>query len=302
MTKQEEIQKLKEEKDAVILAHYYVRPEIQEIADYIGDSYFLSKKAVDLPHRTIVFCGVSFMGESAKLLNPLKTVLMPDAEADCPMAHMVLRETIEKAREQYEDLAVVCYINSTAEIKSWSDVSVTSANAVQIVKNLPNQNILFIPDRNLAHFVAEQVPEKQFVFNEGYCPIHENMRAEELRELKQQHPSAKILVHPECSQEVLALADYIGSTSGIIEYAKASRDKAFIIGTESGVRYALQQAREDAEFFFPRTEPICTDMKRITLDKVIDALRHGTYEVNMDNGQADDAAKRTLTRMLELAT
>lgn len=220
MTRQEEIQKLKEEKDAVILAHYYVRPEVQEIADYIGDSYFLSKKAVDLPQRTIVFCGVSFMGESAKLLNPSKTVLMPDAEADCPMAHMVVRETIEKARAQYEDLAVVCYINSTAKIKSWSDVSVTSANAVQIVRNLPNQHILFIPDRNLAHFVAEQVPEKQFVFNEGYCPIHENMRAAELEELKIQHPSARVLVHPECSKEVLSLADYIGSTSGIIQFAK----------------------------------------------------------------------------------
>lgn len=160
MTKQLEIQKLKVEKDAVILAHYYVRPEVQEIADCIGDSYFLSRKAVEMPNRTIVFCGVSFMGESAKLLNPDKTVLMPDADADCPMAHMVTEETVKKARQQYEDLAVVCYINSTAEIKSWSDVSVTSANAVRIVRNLPNKNILFIPDRNLAHFVARNVPEK----------------------------------------------------------------------------------------------------------------------------------------------
>ena len=301
MTKQEEIQKLKEEKDAVILAHYYVRPEIQEIADYIGDSYFLSKKAVDLTQRTIVFCGVSFMGESAKLLNPSKTVLMPDAEADCPMAHMVTKETIEKARAQYEDLAVVCYINSTAEIKSWSDVSVTSANAVQIVRNLPNQHILFIPDRNLAHFVAEQVPEKQFVFNEGYCPIHENMRAAELRMLKEQHPSARVLVHPECNQEVLSLADYIGSTSGIIQFAKESADKEFIIGTESGVQYALQQARRDAVFYFPKTEPVCTDMKRITLEKIIHVLKFGTNEICMDNGQADEAAKQTLTRMLALA-
>lgn len=301
MTKQEEIQKLKEEKDAVILAHYYVRPEIQEIADYIGDSYFLSKKAVDLTQRTIVFCGVSFMGESAKLLNPSKTVLMPDAEADCPMAHMVAKETIEKARAQYEDLAVVCYINSTAEIKSWSDVSVTSANAVQIVRNLPHQHILFIPDRNLAHFVAEQVPEKQFVFNEGYCPIHENMRAAELRMLKEQHPSARVLVHPECNQEVLLLADYIGSTSGIIQFAKESADKEFIIGTESGVQYALQQARRDAVFYFPKTEPVCTDMKRITLEKIIHVLKFGTNEICMDNGQADEAAKQTLTRMLALA-
>lgn len=301
MTKQEEIQKLKEEKDAVILAHYYVRPEVQEIADYIGDSYFLSRKAVELPHRMIVFCGVSFMGESAKLLNPEKTVLMPDAEADCPMAHMVTKETVERARAQYEDLAVVCYINSTAEIKSWSDVSVTSANAVQIVRNLPNQNILFIPDRNLAHFVAGKVPEKHFLYNEGYCPIHEHMKAEEIRELKKQHPSARVLVHPECSSEVLALADYIGSTSGIINYAKNSTDTAFIIGTESGVSYALQQARGDAAFFFPRTEPVCIDMKRITLDKIIDVLKKESNEMRMDDGQESAAAKRTLTRMLELA-
>lgn len=301
MTKQEEIQKLKEEKDAVILAHYYVRPEVQAIADYIGDSYFLSREAVALPHRTIVFCGVSFMGESAKLLNPAKTVLMPDAEADCPMAHMVTKETVERARAQYEDLAVVCYINSTAEIKSWSDVSVTSANAVRIVKNLPNKNILFIPDKNLAHFVAEKVPEKHFIYNEGYCPIHEHMKAEEIRALKEQHPSAKVLVHPECNSEVLALADYIGSTSGIIDYAKNSSDTTFIIGTESGVSYALHQARKDAAFFFPRTEPVCADMKRITLDQIIDVLKNGSNEMKIDDGQAGMAAKETLTRMLELA-
>ena len=301
MTKQEEIQKLKEEKDAVLLAHYYVRPEVQEIADCIGDSYFLSKKAVEMPNKTIVFCGVSFMGESAKLLNPDKTVLMPDAGADCPMAHMVTEETVKKAREQYGDLAVVCYINSTAKIKSWSDVSVTSANAVQIVKNLPNKNILFIPDRNLAHFVAGKVPDKHFIYNEGYCPIHENMRAGEIKELKAQHPEAKVLVHPECNGEILQLADYVGSTSGIIDFAKNSDDKEFIIGTESGVSYALGQARKDAVFYFPRTEPICVDMKKITLDKIIDVLKNGSNEVKMDNGQADDAAKRTLTRMLELA-
>lgn len=301
MTKQEEIQMLKEEKDAVILAHYYVCPEVQEIADFIGDSYFLSKKAVELPQKTIVFCGVSFMGESAKLLNPTKTVLMPDAAADCPMAHMVARETVEKARAQYEDLAVVCYINSTAEIKSWSDVSVTSANAVQIVRNLPNKNILFIPDKNLAHFVAEKVPEKHFIYNEGFCPVHEHMRAEEVRKLKEQHPEARVLVHPECNSEVLALADYIGSTSGIIEYAKSSADTKFIIGTESGVRYALQQARGDAQFFFPETEPVCADMKRLTLDKIIDVLKNGGNEMQISDGKTTITAKKTLTRMLELA-
>ena len=163
MTIREEIEQLKKEKNAVILAHYYVRPEVQEIADYVGDSFYLSKVAVGLKEKTIVFCGVSFMGESAKILNPEKTVLMPDMAADCPMAHMASAETIEKIRSEYDDLAVVCYINSTAELKRHSDVCVTSSNAVKIVKALPNKNIFFIPDRNLAHYIAGLVPEKNFM-------------------------------------------------------------------------------------------------------------------------------------------
>ena len=181
---QEEILRLKKEKDAVILAHYYVAPEVQEMADYIGDSFFLSKKAVELKEKIIVFCGVEFMGESAKMLNPDKKVLMPDLTADCPMAHMVTKETVDEARAKYDDLAVVCYVNSTAEIKSWSDVCVTSANAVKIVKKLPQKNILFIPDKNLAHFVAANAPEKNFIYNDGYCPRHEFMDAQEIAELK----------------------------------------------------------------------------------------------------------------------
>ena len=222
-TKRETIEKLKKEKNAVILAHYYAPPEVQEIADYIGDSFYLSKLAVKLTNPVLVFCGVSFMGESAKLLNPGKTVLMPDASADCPMAHMVEQSVIDEARARYEDLAVVCYVNSTAEIKSWSDVCVTSANAVKIVRNLPNQHILFIPDRNLGHFVAAQVPEKHFLYNEGYCPRHEFMSADEVRVLKDAHPQAQILVHPECNNAITAMADYIGSTSGIINYAVSTR-------------------------------------------------------------------------------
>ena len=194
MTIKEEIEQLKKEKDAVILAHYYVRPEIQEIADYIGDSFYLSKVAVSLKEKTIVFCGVSFMGESAKILNPEKTVLMPDMAADCPMAHMASPETIEKVRAEYDDLAVVCYINSTAELKRHSDVCVTSANAVKIVKNLPNKNIFFIPDRNLAHYIAGLVPEKHFIYNEGFCIVHEYMEVEEIQDAKKAHPDAEIKI------------------------------------------------------------------------------------------------------------
>ncbi|GFI22426.1 quinolinate synthase A [Lachnospiraceae bacterium] len=301
MTKQEEIQNLKKEKDAVILAHYYVRPEIQEIADYTGDSYFLSKKATTLPHKTIVLCGVSFMGESTKLLNPSKTVLMPNIEADCPMAHMVDKLALEKVREQYKDLAVVCYINSTAQIKSWSDVSVTSANAISIIRNLPNKNILFIPDKNLAHFIAMKVPEKNIIFQKGFCPIHENMRAEEIQALKLQHPEAKVLVHPECNSAVLELADYVGSTSEILSYVEKSPTLEFIIGTELGVYYTLQQARPDARFYFPNPKPICSGMKQITLENVIEVLKTGRNEISMQDNSINKAASRTLERMLELA-
>ena len=300
MTIKEEIKKLKEEKQAVILAHYYVRPEVQEIADYIGDSFYLSKIAAELENPIIVYCGVSFMGESGCLLSPDKKVLMPDKTADCPMAHMVLKEEIDAARKAYDDLAVVCYINSTAQIKSWSDVSVTSANAVKIVKKLPNKNILFIPDKNLGRFVAEQVPEKNVMLVKGYCPIHEKILADEIRELKEAHPNAEILVHPECCEEVTAMADYIGSTSGIIQYASGSEKKEWIIGTEVGVRYELEKRNPDNQFYFPKTEPVCTDMKLITLEKILHVLKTEDNQASVISGQAE-AARQTLDRMLELA-
>lgn len=267
MTIVEEIQKLKQEKNAVILAHYYVRPEVQDIADYIGDSFYLSRVATELSESTIVFCGVSFMGESAKILNPDKTVLMPDPAADCPMAHMADVESIKKIREEYKDVAVVCYINSTAALKEYSDVCVTSANAVKIVKALPNKNIYFIPDRNLAHFVADQVPEKHFIYNEGFCPTHERMEADEVREAKEEHPDALVLSHPECNTEVLKLSDYIGSTSGIIKYATESPCNEFIICAEEGVHYKLVQNNPNKHFYYPKTVPVCPNMKRILWKK-----------------------------------
>lgn len=300
MTIIEEIQKLKEEKNAVILAHYYVEPEIQEIADYIGDSFYLSKVAVGLKEQTIVFCGVSFMGESAKVLNPGKTVLMPDADADCPMAHMAAPETIEKMRSKYEDLAVVCYINSTAELKKYSDVCVTSANAVGIVKALPNKYIFFIPDRNLAHYVASQVPEKTFVYNEGYCPTHEKMQTREIEKAKELHPAAEVLSHPECPKAVLDMSDYIGSTTGIINYAAKSEAEEFIICTEKGVCYQLMKDNPGKRFYFTETEPVCPDMKKITLEKILHVLKTGDNEVQVD-AELREASRKPLERMLELA-
>lgn len=293
------IENLKKEKRAVILAHYYVADEVQEIADYIGDSFYLSKVATEIDADTIVFCGVSFMGESAKILNPEKTVLMPDAKADCAMAHMVDFRKIEKMREKYEDLAVVCYINSTAEIKTYSDVCVTSANAVKIVKNLPNQNIFFIPDGNLGRYVKEQVPEKNVVLNDGYCPIHAAMTAEQVHASKEAHPDAEFCVHPECTKELLDEADYIGSTSGIINYVTASEKKEFIIGTEIGVLYELKKKNPDKQFFTLSGHQVCGDMKLVTLEKVYDVLKNKKNEVNVSE-EMRQAALKPLKRMLEL--
>ena len=300
MNKQEEIRQLKQEKDAVLLAHYYVDEEVQKIADYVGDSFYLSKIASSLNNRTLVFCGVSFMGESGKLLSPEKTVLMPDASADCPMAHMVSKAEIDEARSKYDDLAVVCYINSTAEVKTWADVCVTSANAVKIVRNLPNKNILFIPDKNLGRYVKQQVPEKNVMLVKGYCPIHEFIKPEEIKALKQKYPKALVLAHPECNAQVLEMADYIGSTSGILSKAKESDANAFIIATEVGVRYELQVQNPDKQFYFPETLPVCKDMKKITLDKIIEVLKTGENAADVVKAHVEPA-KATLTRMLELA-
>ena len=300
MAIQEEILKLKEEKNAVILAHYYVRPEVQAIADYVGDSFYLSKVAVDLKEQTIIFCGVSFMGESAKILNPEKHVLMPDMEADCPMAHMAAAEKIQKVREEYDDLAVVCYINSTAELKRHSDVCVTSANAVQIVKALPNKNIFFIPDRNLAHYIAEQVPEKHFIYNEGFCIVHEYMEVEEIKEAKAAHPEAEVLSHPECPPAVLAMSDYIGSTTGIIKQAGITDAKEMIICTESGVLYELEKRYPDKKFYFTETLPVCRNMKKVTLEKVLHVLQTGENEIFV-NEVVRQESRKPLERMLELS-
>ena len=276
-----EIEQLKKEKNAVILAHYYVNDEVQEIADYIGDSYYLAKVAREVDAKTIVFCGVSFMGESAKILNPNKTILMPDMSADCPMAHMAQVEKIEEMREKYDDLAVVCYINSTAELKCHSDVCVTSSNAVKIVKSLPNKNIFFIPDENLGRHVAKQIPEKNIILNKGFCHVHVSMTADNLKAIKEKYPKALVLAHPECKQEVLDLADYIGSTSGIINYATESDNEEFIICTESGVGYELRTKNPNKKFYFAGTKHFCPNMKLNTVEKVCHVLKTGENEVHV---------------------
>lgn len=296
----EQIAQLKKEKNAVILAHYYVDGAVQEIADCVGDSYFLAEKATQVSADVIIFCGVSFMGESAKLLNPDKKVVMADQYADCPMAHMVDLDRIREVREEYPDVAVVCYVNSTAEIKSASDVCVTSSNAIRIVEKLPNKDIFFIPDNNLGRYVAKQLPDKHFIFNDGFCHVHKSIHREELLKAKEVHPEALVLAHPECTEDVLELADFIGSTSQIIDYATKSDDKVFIICTEMGIFYELLLKNPDKKFYSVGHRQFCPNMKRITLDSVVSALESLDPEVELD-AELSEKAKLPLKRMLELA-
>lgn len=294
-----EIQKLKVEKNAVILAHYYVDDAIQEIADYIGDSYYLSKLATEVPQETIVLCGVIFMGESAKLLNPKKTVLIPDISADCPMANMASVPKIKEVREMYDDLSVVCYINSTAEIKSHSDVCVTSSNALKITKSLPNKYIYFIPDENLGRFVASKLPDKEFIFNKGFCHVHTSITKAQVLKAKEIHPTAKVLIHPECTPDVVALGDYVGSTSGILKYATESSCNDFIICTEIGILHQLKKQNPNKQFYTVNTNQCCYDMKRLTLEKVHDVLKNNTNKIKLSEN-ITTKANLPLTRMLEL--
>lgn len=296
----EEIKQLAKEKDVVILAHYYVDGEVQAIADYVGDSYYLSKIATQVKQKNILFCGVTFMGESAKILNPDKKVIMADELADCPMAHMVDLDKIEEVRKKYKDIAVVCYVNSTAEIKAKSDVCVTSSNAITVVKALENKRIFFIPDNNLGRYVASKVPEKEFIFHDGFCHVHTSITKEQVEAAKKLYSTALILAHPECTEDVLALADFIGSTSEIIDYATRSENEIFIICTEMGVFYELMQKNPKKKFYSVGHRQFCPNMKRVTLEKVKNALLTMQPELILD----EEIRKKSflpLNKMLELA-
>lgn len=300
ITMRERIEQLKKEKDIVILAHYYVDGEVQEIADLVGDSYFLAKKATEVSQQNILFCGVSFMGESAKILNPGKRVIMADEFADCPMAHMVDIAKIQQVREQYPDVAVVCYVNSTAEIKAYSDVCVTSSNALRVVQSLPNKHIFFIPDNNLGRYISTLVPEKEFIFNDGFCHVHTSIHRENVEEAKKLHPNAPVLTHPECTADVLEISDFIGGTSEILDYATKSDAKEFIICTEMGIFFELEQKNPDKRFYSVGHRQFCPNMKKITLEKVVRAMEEMEPEVTMDE-ELRVKANAPLVKMLELA-
>ncbi len=293
----ERILSLKTQKNAVILAHYYVPDEVQAVADFVGDSFYLARVARQTKADVVVFCGVHFMGESAKILNPAKKVLLPDPSADCPMAHMATAEQIAKLRRETDDLAVVCYVNSTAALKALADVCVTSSNAVKIVGALPQKNILFIPDRNLGAFVAAALPEKKFYFSGGYCPVHAFLPAADVAAAKALHPAALVLTHPECEKEVRELSDFLGSTAEIISFAGQSEATEFIVCTEPGVLFELKKRYPQKTFF--AAGMVCPDMKKITLEKVLRCLEEGAGEVEISEEEGA-RARVPLARMLEL--
>ena len=300
MNLKEKILKLKKEKNALIVAHLYQRDEIQEIADIVGDSYFLSKKAMESDKDLIIFCGVKFMAESAKILSPNKKILIPSNNTTCPMADMALVDRLQELKDKHPNAKVVSYINSNLDIKALSDVCVTSSNAVKIVKNLPNKNIFFIPDRNLGSYVAKQCPDKNFIFNNGCCPRHVVITKDMVLKAKELHPEARFAAHPECTEDVLAFADYVGSTSGIIDYVVDTDCKEFIIATVDGVFGEIRKKAPGKKLYTLKPDQVCVNMKMVTLDKVLDVLEQENNEVFVDEEVAKKAMK-PLTRMLELA-
>lgn len=302
MTLSERISKLKQEKDVVILAHYYVDGEVQEIADFVGDSYALAKKAALVSQQNILFAGVSFMGESAKLLNPSKHVYMVDETAGCGMADMIDAEQVRKVREQYPEAAVVCYVNSSAEVKAESDVCVTSSNAVKVVGGMKEKQIYFIPDSHLAHFVAAALPDKEFIYHNGYCPIHQMIDEASLLKAKADHPKALVLSHPECADDILKHSDYIGSTADIIAFARANDAEEYIVATETGVFHQLKKENPNKKFYPVTDCQVCQNMKKVTLEKIENILEKldEQSEIILDD-KIMEQAKNPLEQMLVLA-
>ncbi len=297
---QNEILKLKKANDVCILAHSYMAQEIKEIADFTGDSFALAVKSAKVPQKTVIMCGVRFMAETVKILAPEKTVILANPTAGCPMAEQMDRETISLVKEQYPDYAVVAYINTTAELKTICDVCVTSSSAVEICKKIPQDKILFIPDINLGTYVAEQLPEKEFKLLHGGCPTHAKISENKLLEAMESHPNAKVLVHPECTPDIVKHADFVGSTSGIMNYAKESNDKEFIIGTEISIAEELQYACPDKKFYPMSKDLICSNMKSTTLMDVYNCLK-GEFgeEITMDE-EKRLKAKKCIDEMIRL--
>ena len=277
---EERILKLKQERNAVILVHNYQLGEVQDIADFIGDSLELSQRAAKTDADVIVFCGVHFMAETAAILCPNKTVILPDKHAGCPMANMITAEQLIQKKKELPEATVICYVNTTAEVKAESDICCTSANAVKIVESLDSKEILFIPDQYLGHYVSTMTGKKM-TFWPGYCPTHARIQPHDIIRLKQEHPQAKVAVHPECRPEVIALADEVLSTGGMIKCAKREDVSEMIVGTEMGIIYRLRKENPGKKFIPVSEQAICPNMKLITLEKVLWSLEELSYKVEV---------------------
>lgn len=298
---QDEIIRLKNEKDICILAHCYQNPEILEVADFTGDSFALSVKAAETTAKTVIMCGVRFMAETVKILSPEKKVILSNGDAGCPMAEMMDKELIEQVKKSYPGYTVVAYINTTSELKTICDVCVTSSSALTICNKIENDKLLFIPDCNLGDWIAKQVPDKTFKLLNGGCPTHARMSVDDVRKAKEKAPNAELLVHPECKPEVVQLADYVGSTTGIMNYAKnSSSSKEFIIGTENSIVTHLQMECPDKTFYPLSKDCICHNMKATTLVDVLNCCKGiAGEEINLDE-DTRVKAKACIDKMIEL--
>lgn len=293
-----EVEELKKARKAVILAHYYQRPEVQDIADFVGDSLQLSQRAATTDAEVIVFCGVHFMAESAAILSPDKVVILPEANAGCPMADMVDAEGLRAYKKRVPGVQVVCYVNTSAEVKAESDICCTSSNAVKVLQSLQGKDILFIPDENLGRYAAN-ILERSIEFWPGYCKTHDRLMKEDILKARKEHPLAKVMVHPECREDICQEADYVGSTAGLISYAQNSENKEFIVGTESGILHRLHQVCPDKDFYLASERLVCPNMKLTTLVKVRDALIALSPRITV-NEEIRVKAKEALDRMLAL--
>lgn len=292
----ERIQQLKKERNAIILAHYYQRDEIQEIADFRGDSFLLAQKAASTDADVIVFCGVHFMGESAKILAPTKTVLIPDERAGCPMADMVNVDGLRKLKAQHPNAKVVAYINTSAEVKAETDICCTSANATKVIEAVDSDEVIWVPDKNLGDYVQKHTKKKLIIW-EGYCNTHDMLTVRDVEEMRAQYPNAPFVVHPECRPEVVRLGDFVGSTTAIIQYCKESECKEFIVGTEDGTGYQLRLDSPDKTFHFATKYLVCPNMKVNNLKKVVKCLETMSPQIYVPPHTADQA-RLSLERML----
>ncbi|MGH4051071.1 MAG: quinolinate synthase NadA [Clostridium sp.] len=296
----EKIKKLKVEKNALILAHYYQNDDIQEIADFVGDSYYLSKMAKECSQQTIVFCGVEFMAQSAKILSPEKTVLLPNIESGCAMADMINGEDVRELKKEHPGATVVCYINSTAQVKAESDICCTSSNALKIINKLNVDEIIFIPDKNLGEYINEKANVKKMIFWNGFCRVHEFVNPQEILDVKNEDERVKVLVHPECNREIRKLADFIGSTGEIIDFVKNDPGEKYMIVTEEGVLYDLKNKNPNKMFITPKSPMTCCSMKRNTLEDVYNSLLYNQNEITLDE-KIRLAAHKCLSTMHEMA-